>query len=264
LAARKTHLLLSVFLFVFLSIQSFAQISNRAPSLQGPPVGPRDLSAFSQVVNIHGDDGFYLKKNVREQETWTDVNGESVFGTPFLFYEWYDGQLKTPDGRNYNYKLRYDVFSQTVSFINGNDSLDVNEDIGEFSLAIPVNDTVVVSRFVNANRYQKEQKTFYYEVELTNEKGELLKAITKKVATANGNDLLASKGKKYFDFSNTYYYYDKSSKKITKIKPTGSNITSMLNLDEAGLKRYHPDSYDFTKDDDLMAFFKDYFSRKAF
>jgi hypothetical protein len=246
------------FLPIFLLANSLhAQRLDHPASLQGPPVGQRELGTYSVVVNIHGEDGFYLKKNMDYPETWTIVHGERVSGTPYLFPAWFDGIIRTPDGRAYNYKLRYDAFHQTLSFINGADTLEVNEAVREFVIAIPVNDTLVMSRFIHAGQLTKEKNPAYYEVLIDHAKGILLKSTVKKIASASGDALLPGKGSKYFNPVFTYYYYDKASKILSGIKPGGANLEKFLGRD---INALHPANYDFSREEELIVFFKKYFN----
>jgi hypothetical protein len=228
--------------------------TSHAPSMQGPPVSKRDLSPFSQIVNIHGDDGFYLKKNTSTQNVLTIVDGKKILGSPFLFEEWFDGIINTPDERTYNYKLRYNTYKQTVSFKNGNDSLDVSEEIKDFFLTIPVNDTVIVSHFVNASQYRKEKLQYYYEILLDGNKGQLLKATHKVINKLMSDELLGLKGKLYFSTENDYYYFEKASKKIIKIPCANDDCSKYLTPDTAMIAKLN--SLDLNNEDELIQFFK--------
>jgi hypothetical protein len=241
---------------------------SHTPSKQGPPVAPRDLSAFNNIVNINGQDGFYLKKNLYLTDLTTNVDGQSVLGTPFLFWEWFSGVLTLTDGRKYDsYKFRYNVYNQTVSFLNGKDSLDVDEIISEFVLNIPHGDSIITSRFVSADQYKKERTPFYYEVLLDNDKGQLLKT-NKKVITSENKDGIMSNtgGRKYFNLIFSYFYYDKTTKKLTRIKPDGSNVAAVLGLSEQAAGDLNIGNVDFSMEDQLVKFLKSYFekAKKAF
>jgi hypothetical protein len=237
------------------------------PSMMGPPVAPRDLSAFSNIVNINGQDGFYLRKNLYLNDLTTNVDGQMVLGTPFLFWEWFSGYLTTADNRKYDtYKFRYNVYNQTVSFLNGKDSLDVDDVISEFVLNIPQGDSIVTSRFVNADQYKKEKTPFYYEVLLDNARGQLLKTNKKIITTENKDGLMSTQGRKYFNLIFTYFYFDKTTKKITKIRPDGSNMAALLGLSEEESRNLDLSSFDLSKEDDMIKFLKRYFekAKKAF
>jgi hypothetical protein len=155
--------------------------------------------------------------------------------------------------------LRYNVYNQLVSFVNGNDTLDITDEIKTFSLPVNVNDTAVVLQFVNASQYKKEAKVFYYQVVLDYPKGELLKTNYKTIASLT-TGLLSSQGSKYFQLRCDYYYYDKSKKQIAKVSSGGSNIKKLLNLDDTTEKRLKINSYDFSNDEELIKFFKLYFA----
>lgn len=230
--------------------------------MNGPPVLPRDLSAYQNIVNINGQDGFYLKKDLYLVDNITIIDGQRVLGIPFLFLEWQDGSLTTPDGRVYtDYKYKYNVENQTISFLNGKDSMEANEEIKEFTLKVIKKDSVITVRFVHGNQYQKKiNAPFYYEILLDNEKGQLLK-LNKKVVATVGDGLLASRTTKYLKLEPSYFYYDKQSKKLTRIKET-TDISSLLQLTEEEKKELHADTFDFGNEENTIKFFKQYFDRK--
>src|SRR5262249_10588551 len=120
-------------------------------------------------------------------------------------------------------------------------------------------------RFVNANQYKKERTPFYYEVLVDDEKGQLLKLNKKVIATESKEDVLSTQGKKYFNLVFSYYYYDKATKTITKIKPDGSNINSILNLTPEKANDLGVSSFDCSKEGDIIGLIKLYFKKaKAF
>lgn len=236
-------------LFLFI-----ASISSAQHNYYGSYVPPLDRSPFHLILTINPQDGAYLKKDLGTRDLMTTMHGEKVLGTPFLLYEWSEGSLTTADGRSYTYPLRYNVFDQLVSFMNGADTLDVTDAIKEFSLNASVNDTAVVLHFINADQYKKEKKTFYYQVILDSKKGQLLKTYQKSIASLT-DGLLESKGTKYFDLKSDYYYYNKDTKKISKIKADGSDLQEVL---EPGNKS----SLHFSDDEELIRYLKNYFGIK--
>src|ERR1044071_2785551 len=138
------------------------------------------------------------------------IDGQKVLGIPFLFHEWFDGSLTTPDGRVYtDYKFKYNVQNQTIHFLSGKDSMEANEDVKEFTLKFEKKDSVITLRFVHANQYQKKvNQPIYYEILLDDEKGQLLK-LNKKVVATSGDGLLASRTMKYLKLEPSYFYFDK-------------------------------------------------------
>lgn len=224
------------------------------------PVPMKPIDARQQVENLNGDNQHYSRNDLSLENSMI-IKGDRVFGTPFLYDEWIDGTIVTADGRTYYYKTRYNVYEndQIISYMYGKDSMDVNEEIKGFSLQVPVNaDSVRNIQFVSANQYQHEKSTFYYEVVLDNEKGQLLRANKKVIATAD-NGVLSVAGKKVFSLKSTFYYFDKSTKKIYKIRSDGSNVRELLNLDKNNQGNISPESYDFNKGEDIISFFTYYF-----
>jgi hypothetical protein len=253
------HACYLVFVLFFVT-PGISQLSH-PPSMSGPAVTPRDVSPYAVIVNIHGDDGFYLKRSASLIEENTIVHGEIVLGSPYLFYEWYAGTIETPDGRIYHYPLRYDIYDQIVFFKTGKDSLEVNEEIKEFSLSIPVGDTIIRSRFLSSRLYNKNDKLFYYELLIDNSGGQLLKVTRKKIASVDLGIIGTTKGKKYFHPEVEYYYYNKQASSVDRIWPNGNNIKKLLQLKESDAINAEIENMNFGNEDDLIKFFKGYFRK---
>jgi hypothetical protein len=237
---------------------------SHAPSMSGPPVVARNLTPVSNMVNINGQDGFYLKKDLYLTETYTIIGGRKVMGTPFLFKDWLEGIITTPDGRVYSdYKLQYNVQNQTVSFSNGTDSLEVNEPVKEFTLKYKLADSVITSRFINSSEYHKG-KTFYYEVLVDADNGQLLKT-NKKVVATQPFDMIGADTKKYLKLENDFFYYNKTTGKTTKIS-TAPDIRAALQLTDEQMKQLQVNSIDIANEIDLLRVFKLYLQKekKAF
>jgi hypothetical protein len=251
----------------FIALLLYATTAGAQGSMNGPPVAPRDLSAYQNVVNINGQDGFYLKKDLYLVDHYTIIDGQKVLGIPFLFHEWLNGSLSTPDGRVYtDYKFKYNVENQTIHFLSGKDSMEANEDIKEFTLKIEKKDSLITLRFVHANQYQKKvNQPVYYEVLLDDEKGQLLK-LNKKVVATSGDGLLAARTMKYLKLESSYFYFDKSTKKLHKIKEN-TTLSSIISIPEEIKKDLHEDTFDMTQEDNIIRLFKLYFEKsklKAF
>ncbi|MET0393114.1 MAG: hypothetical protein ABW019_08220, partial [Chitinophagaceae bacterium] len=224
-------------------------------SMNGPPVTPRDLSAYQNIVNINGQDGFYLKKDLYLTDTYTIIDGERVMGTPFLYITWLSGTLTTPDGRVYtDYTFRYNVRDQTISFLNGTDSLEVNEEIKEFTLNVKSGDSVVRTRFLSSAQVGSKGKPVYYEVMLDDANGQLLKSNEKVVASLSSG-LLTTSSRKYLKLESTCYYYDKVKKKLTKIRPS-TDIAALLQLSEQQAKELNISTYDLTSEEEVLRLIK--------
>jgi hypothetical protein len=217
---------------------------------------------FSTVTQMTTEQEFSKKYNMYVDQFSTKMNGYDVLGTPFLYYQWYDGVLNTPDGRLFNgYKLKYNVFTQTVSFLSGKDSLEANEEIKDFTLMIPDGNSFISSKFVNANQYQKEKTVFYYELLIDDKKGQLLKTNKKVIAELSNSSLPAYNGKKFFNLETSYYYYNNASKKMAKIKANGSNIGAALGLNPEEENALHVAAFDFSKEQDVIRLMNLYFQK---
>ena len=157
---------------------------------------------------------------------------DDVHGSPYLYEEWNKGSLILVDGRTFdNYLFRYDAFHQTLHFKAGNDSLEVIDPVAEFTLLSSQKDSVYKYRFVTSSRFWKKDPNVFYEVLYEDEQGMLLKK-NKKIVTRNTGNLPGMGEKKFFDLELTHYYFDKSSKKLDKLKLDGSNLLALLNAED--------------------------------
>jgi hypothetical protein len=236
---------------VFLiSLHAFSQGSQPPPSI--PAIGTTPMSAvpnqelFKDRSKIYFYDEFYI------------IDGRKVVGTPFLYHDWLNGSVTTADGRVFNgYRLKYNAFQQTIYFHNGIDSLEVDDPVRSFILILPSGDTNSVFTFINSSQIKEEKKPMYYELLLENPTWQLLKFNRKFVAEAS-KTLPVAEGRKVFDLEVSYYIFNKSTKKLTRLKASGTNIASTLALNkeqEADLV-----NYDFSAESDILRYFQKYFS----
>jgi hypothetical protein len=238
---------LILILFISLVHISLGQSSN-ASTYTGAVMTPMTAQdVFQDRRNIYFLDDSYM------------IEGRRVFGSPFLYREWQKGVITTRDGRVFNgYQLKYDAFHQTVYFSNGTDSLEVNEDIHDFTLVTVYPDTVITSTFINSDVFKKEKKAFYYEVMLDNEVGQLLKHNRKFVNDAN-KGIPAYEGKKFFDLQASYFYFDKKKKEMMAIKANGTNIPALLNLSDADTNALEIQTLNLSSEPELILFFTRFF-----
>ena len=160
------------------------------------------------------------------------VGSEDVHGSPYLYEEWNKGNLVLADGRTFDsYLFRYDALEQTVHFKSGNDSLQVVDPVSEFTLFSTQKDSVYKYRFVTSSRFWKKDPNVFYEVLYEDEQGMLLKR-NKKIVTRNTGNLPGMGDKKFFDLELTHYYFNKSAKKIDKLKLDGSNLLALLGAED--------------------------------
>jgi hypothetical protein len=187
----------------------------------------------------------------------TEIDGEKVTGAPFLYYEWYPGTVLTTNGRSYEgYKLRYDVYHQVLLFQNGDQSMEVNEPVKEFTLVAPGYDGQFQKfTFIHSDNVKKLSHPVYFELMAGNDYGQLLKLNTKKVAAADINVAIKS-DMKAFQLEAEYYYFDRVSKKLSRIKAIGSNIQSILN--DTKITTEVLSKYDLSKETGLLQFFRTY------
>ena len=224
---------------------------------QAPPASAQQ--PISTVSNVPNSELFKDKRTHFFYNEYYVIEGRQVYGSPFLFNDWENGIITTSDGRVFNgYKLKYNAFHQTVFFSNGKDSLEVNEEIREFVLAVKYPDSLVTSVFVNGNQYRKDKKPAYYEVLVDDDAGQLLKH-NKKVVAESMQGIPAYEGKKVFALETSYFYWDKKKKKLASIKANGSNIGDILGLDANAVELLKVRATDFSLEENTVQFFRGYF-----
>lgn len=222
------------------------------------PYGPTYTNYF------YAADDEMAKKSLSLYDFGYIINGLKVSGTPFLFQDWFNGSITTDDGRIYSaYRLRYNAYHQTVFFLNGTDSLEVNEPIKEFVLAVKYADSLVMMRFVNGAQYKKERKPVFYELLVDGDKGQLLK-LNKKIVTDAANGLPIPDGRHFFGFETSYFYYNKTTKKLIPLKQDAANVATVLDITSEAEKNSIASQYDYAKEADLKKIFTQYTSAKAF
>jgi hypothetical protein len=248
--------LFSLLLFT-LTFSSIAQNPNMGNS--GIPVNP--------MSNVSTEDLFKGKETFLYYNEVYIINGVKVFGTPFLYHDWADGTIIGTDGQIFTgYKLKYNAYDQSVLFQQGNDSLEVTNEIKDFTLTIKVRDSSEVLHFINANQFKKEKTKFYYEVLAEDDGGQLLRYDKKFVNDAD-KSMPTLEGQKFFDMEFSYFYYDITRKKLTRIKADGSNIESILGKDAIAKSGVSLSDYFLATEKGLRNFFTDFFDarkKKAF
>jgi len=236
---------------MFSSIQVFSQGSQAPPGV--PAYGTTPMS------NISSEELFKDRSKIYFYDEFYIIDGRKVVGTPFLYHNWLNGSITTADGRIFNgYKLKYNAFQQTVYFHNGIDSLEVNDPIRSFYLVVPMGDSNSIYTFINASQIKEEKKPMFYELLLENPTWQVLKYNRKFVGDAS-KSLPVAEGRKIFDLELSYFIFNKSTKKLTRLKASGTNIASTLGLDkeqEADLV-----NYDFSSESDILRFFRKYFDQ---
>lgn len=185
----------------------------------------------------------------------TFIDGKPVFGSPFFSDEWLHGRITLADGRSYdNYTLKYNVLNQVVMFRQGNDSLESDQLIKEFTLLEPTGQV----RFINFLNSKPEKKTVYYKVLFDNAFGMVLESFAKVPADIL-EDGMNNKQIKYLKTENAFFYAEKKTVKPVRIKSGGSNIVALLNLNAEDEKVLLPYLYDFRLEPDVLRFFNEYF-----
>ena len=244
-------------LLFMLTVSSIAQ----NPNVLNPNVNFNPMSAVSTEDLFKGKETFLYYNEVYI------IDGQKVFGTPFLIHDWSDGTIIGTDGQIYSgYKLKYNAYDQSVLFQQGNDSLEVTNEIKDFTLTLKIKDSTEVLHFINANQFKKENTKFYYEVLAEDDGGQLLRYDRKFVDDAD-KSMPTLEGQKFFDMEFSYFYYDINKKKLTRIKADGSNIESILGKDAIAKSGLSLSDYYIATEKGLRNFFTDFFAarkKKAF
>jgi hypothetical protein len=184
----------------------------------------------------------------------TIIEGKKVAGVPFLYDQWLPATITLEDGRVFdNYKIKYDTYHQSVFFLSGKDSLEVADPIKDFVLEGPLRKM----SFTNAGLYKKQKRTLYYEILADAAKGQLLKA-HRKVLGTDGSSLVDAANAKFFKTTSEYFYYNIATDKLIQIGNTAQSIRSDLKLTKEQEEKLNFSSFDFSKDTDVITFFKSY------
>src|SRR5574338_878785 len=161
----KTLIFLNVLLISFSTLAQNPNFRN--------PASPISLNPISTVST---EDLFKGKETILYYNEVYIIDGQKVLGTPFLYHDWADGTIIGADGQIFTgYKLKYNAYDQSVLFQQGNDSLEVTNEIKDFTLTIKIRDTSEVLHFINAKQFKKEKTKFYYEVLAEDDGGQLLR-----------------------------------------------------------------------------------------
>ncbi|PZR23016.1 MAG: hypothetical protein DI535_25010 [Citrobacter freundii] len=205
-------------------------------------------------MRVTGETEFNRRGNTYNTTNFIFIDGQKVMGTVFWEHQWLPGILSLADGRKINvYKYRYDVYHQTIHFLNGSDSLEITDPVIELALIEHPGDT---ARFVNSDQFDKKATPVYYEVLADNDRGELLKLNQLKIGELNDAGLPTRDSKKVFLSNNSYYYYDKQKKKLARLKSGNSNIAQLMNVQTADLQGPQLKDLDIAKEEGLIAFVK--------
>ncbi len=154
------------------------------------------------------------------------IKGETVLGSPFLFWDWNPGRLKTPDGREYTtMKFKYDVYDQVVHFNDGKDSMEVNEPVDEFSIIVKESDGDQVYNFKKSEAFGKNKNKGFYEVVQEGKNISVLKYYKMEIISLTYN-IGNSSSNRSFDMKYSYWVFIKDAKKVVELK---GNFKDLLN-----------------------------------
>jgi hypothetical protein len=236
--------LIYLFSFLFLSIFSYAQYVSNSPTVKSSFT--KGYIPPTQSYNIQ-------KGGVKNEYAEMIIEGKTVIGFPFIFYNWAEGSITLQDGKYFTgYKLKYDIYGQTILFLNGDKSLEVDGEIKEFTLQNPEGN---ITQFINAKSLSKQKSNLYYEVLANAEKGMLLK-VYKKVVTSIINQIVDVQGTKYLEMQTEYFYFDRVSKKLLPVKNEKSDIEKVLKIDAENSEKLKLNTYDFANENEFISFFK--------
>jgi hypothetical protein len=196
-----------------------------------------------------------IKYDLRNSENvYFNVRDKKVAGNPYLFNELLVGDVVLMDGRRFQgNKLHYNTFDQQLFFFDGKDELEVNDPIKEFVLdGTPKG--VLELRFVNANQFVKGKKPLYYEVLLETSAGYLLK-LNKKITEQLDGGLQSTDSKYYFKPTQEFYYFNKATSKLSKLKLDETTLTTAIGIDKSILAGTGFENMDMNDDEKLVDLF---------
>jgi hypothetical protein len=222
---------------------------------QGAPPGGWAWQAGKQQYEVYASP---IIRPFGEEDYYTTINGELVAGSPFLNNTWVNGKIVLADGRTFNnYKLKYNIYLQLVSFLNGKDSLDISDEIRSFYLYFP-ND--IIKQFVNIDSHKKQTNPQYFEVLIDDKKGQLLKSYSMLVSESNEESVIKKKVSKYLKSVVSYFYFDSEKNLLTKIKDDGNNIPAILHLSSTDKEKIITGIIDYKSESILLDLFNAYFA----
>ena len=232
--------------FLSFVILSYSQYVSNSPTVKSSY--DKGYIPPTQSYNIQ-------KGGVKNEYAETIIDGKTVLGFPFIFYDWCEGNITLEDGKYYTgYKLKYDIYGQTILFLSGTKSLEVDGDIKEFTL---VSVEGKIMRFINGRSLSRKNEILYYQVLADEESGSLLK-VYKKVVVSSINQIIDVQGTKSLETKIEYFYYNKISKKLLPIKKEKADIENVLKIDNENSEKLKLINYDFTVEDKFVSFFKNF------
>ena len=163
---------------------------------------------------------------VGQNSTQTITNNEKITGEPFFVNDWNKGLVVLENGNTYNnYLLKYNTNNQTLLFLSGKESMEINEKVKEFVLLI---NGVRPIHFINANVFTTKTKG-YFETVGDNTECQLLK-LNKKIGQSISEKLTNLNEAKSFENTSEYYIFDKTENKLTSYRKAPPRLKSMFDL----------------------------------
>ena len=200
---------------------------------------------------------FDIQKNGEKQPyTETIIDGKPVAGFPYIFYDWVMGSILLKDGKYYNgYKLKYDIYGQTILFLDGNKTLEVEGgDVKEFTLTSKDGKEM---NFINANNLKKGRASLYYQI-LADAKGGLLLKSYRKVIAKTINQIVDVQSTKYLEIETKFLYFNKNEKKLSSLNGE-QDLLKAFDINKEKAEELRISNYQFEKEADLVAFFNTFF-----
>lgn len=156
----------------------------------------------------------------------TFTKGEKITGEPFFINEWLKGTVILQNGETYNrYQLKYNTYNQTLLFLNGKESIEIDQPINEFMLLA---EGVRPVYFIRADAYNTKQKGYFERVSDLPQ-CQLLR-LNKKTSESVSPMLTALNDSKTFENSSDFFIFDKSLNKLTSYKKAAPALKAMFNL----------------------------------
>jgi hypothetical protein len=191
-----------------------------------------NFNALAQRSGMNFTTGFNLfsldvdRRNLMGETSWYLIDNKKVWGSPFLYDDWYNGTILMADSVEYSqYKVKYNCYTQELSFNDGKDSLIVDKEVAGFSINLKEDNKIY--NFVSGKQYGDKKSIKYYEVISNNEYGAYVRFNTKELVSSS-TTIAVSQTEQTFQYKYEYKYFNKITKKFAKVKDDNSNWIDLI------------------------------------
>lgn len=181
------------------------------------------LTSFSQT-NTVGEFNKFIAQNWAGD--YLRIGQYKVKGTPYLFGESFPGTLTFKGGVKSNTKILYDLYNQKAGADIKNSILESDLVLEEFSISLPAKFGGITLLFKRTDAYGNSSLKNYFNVLEDGGKASLLKIFKIKLVSDPSN--MMDKEQKIFEQYYEYYFYNKTTKELNKIKLKEKDFAKQL------------------------------------